>query len=325
MTDKHILREKVKERLDESVKYLNKALLGEESDMLEPVLERISSGRGLPHWYPKLKQDQILPNLDGKSVGSVIEMLYLAVLETRILNDSGISAMKINPAKGVDFPDLDLGIKSPSTNYATSEPFFSAYERLLGSQHDCIILLTNYQKVKKDSSLKLRIIKSMYLHNTQLADKQLCRIAKEKRDLLLEIGESEAKKVFRFLAYVNQQDWRAKHLLGLIKTMSLRQNISEHIQKIKLDYEKTNKKRISEGKELIAEYELSCFMALEDIMPNYIGIINAVDNWMIETFEDSGRYPNDNEWQRLKNSPLNGEIGMSLALQWRYNFRAIFA
>jgi hypothetical protein len=285
----------------------------------------MSSGRGLPHWYPKLKQDQTLPNLDGKSVGSVIEMLYLAVLETRILNDSGIKPLKINPAKGVDFPDLDLGIKSPSANYSTSEPFFSAYERLLGSEHDCIILLTNYQKVKKDSSLKLQIIESRYLHSTQLADKQLCRIAKEKRELLLAIGESEAKKVFRFLAYVNQQDWRAKHLLGLIKTMSLREHISEEIEEIKLDYEKVNNRRIKEGKEQVTEYELSCFTALKDIKPAYIGIINAADNWIIETFEDSGRYPNDNEWQRLKNSPLNGEIGMSLALQWRYNFRAIFA
>ncbi len=325
MTDKRDLRKRVKERLDESVEYLNKALRGDELNILEPVLERVSSGRGLPHWYPKLKQDQTLPNLDGKSVGSVIEMLYLAVLETKILNDSGIPKLKINPAKGVDFPDLDLGIKSPSVNYATSEPFFSAYERLLGSEHDCIILLTNYQKVKKDSSLKLQIIKSIYLDKTQLADKQLCRVAKEKRDFLLEIGESEAKKVFRFLAYINQQDWRAKHLLGLIKTMSLRQNISEYIERIELDYKKTNNRRINEGKELIPEYELSCFTGLENIVPAYIGTINAADNWIIETFEDSGRYPNDNEWQRLKTSPLNGEIGMSLALQWRYNFRAIFA
>jgi len=41
MTAKRDLRKRVKERLDESVEYLNKSLLGEESDMLEPVLERI--------------------------------------------------------------------------------------------------------------------------------------------------------------------------------------------------------------------------------------------------------------------------------------------
>jgi DNA (cytosine-5)-methyltransferase 1 len=37
-----------------------------------------------------------------------------------------------------------------------------------------------------------------------------------------------------------------------------------------------------------------------------------------------GRLPNDNEWQRFLTSPLDGLIGMSFALQWRYDFGKLF-
>ncbi|MCP4373096.1 MAG: hypothetical protein GY797_34070 [Deltaproteobacteria bacterium] len=324
--DKSILRQRVKENLDESVQQLNKALRGDGIEMLEPVLIRVSSGQGLPHWYPNLKATQTLPNLDGKSIGSIIEMLYLAILESHILKDvEQLSPLKINPAKGVDFPDLDLGVKSPSTNYCTSEPFFSAYERLLGSEYDCVVLLTNYQDVKDNSSLELQIQKIQYLNSTQLADKNLCQIAKNQREWLLNLGEAEAKKVFRFLAYINQSDWRAKNLLRLLGEELSRQDVSKDIEQIKLDYESKNSNRIASNKELISGYELSCFEKIQQVRPPYLGIIDAADNWIIDTYQDAARYPNENEWNRLKTSPLDGAIGMSLALQWRYNFRAVFS
>ena len=66
---------------------------------------------------------------------------------------------------------------------------------------------------------------------------------------------------------------------------------------------------------------------IEDILqvsPHILGVINAADNWVIEIHKDFGRYPNDNEWERFMRSPLDGQIGMSYALQWRYNFGRIF-
>ena len=169
MINRCALREFVKEKLDESVVELNNALAGRGLDVLEPVLERVSSGHGLPHF---------------------------------------------------------------------------------------------------------------------------CEVAKSKRTLLLNIGESETKKVFRFLAYINQQDWRARHLLRLVNAMSSEQNLteqSEEIRVIKADYESTNTRREEEDKEPITAHDLSCFIELTKITPTYIGIINAVDNWVIETFEDAGR------------------------------------
>lgn len=44
----------------------------------------------------------------------------------------------------------------------------------------------------------------------------------------------------------------------------------------------------------------------------------------MEVRKDTARAPNDNEWGRLLASPLDGLIGMSLALQWRYNFGPLF-
>lgn len=50
----------------------------------------------------------------------------------------------------------------------------------------------------------------------------------------------------------------------------------------------------------------------------------GADHWVVEVQKDLTRAPNDNEWQRLLSSPLDGAIGMSFALQWRYNFGKLF-
>jgi hypothetical protein len=55
-----------------------------------------------------------------------------------------------------------------------------------------------------------------------------------------------------------------------------------------------------------------------------MGVIDAVDNWVVEEQGDVARLPSGDEWSRLKKSPLNGKIGMSFALQWRYNFGSLF-
>jgi len=49
-----------------------------------------------------------------------------------------------------------------------------------------------------------------------------------------------------------------------------------------------------------------------------------MDNWVVENYKDAARAPNDDEWKRFLASPLDGMIGMSLALQWRYNFGPLF-
>ncbi len=219
MPDKELLRRLIRDRLGEIATHINDALRGKRLESLRQVLARIGRGGALPHWYEELERNGSLPNLDGKTVGSVVEMLLVAVLETVIFRDLNVGSLRINPARGVDLPDLNLGVKSPSENYCTSEPFFSAYARLLGSEFDILVLLTDYQSAKRSPPLRLQIINWRYLDKTQVADRGLCRLARMHRDWLLQENEPSLLKLFRFLAYVNQSDWRAKFLLRFIENM----------------------------------------------------------------------------------------------------------
>lgn len=324
-SDKSDLRHIVELNLDSAIKHLNCALAGERLDDLELIIKRLGRNGELPHWYEGLKNNKTLPNLDGKTIGSVLEMLFVAVLETHILHGQGIGELRINPARGIDLPDLDLGVKSPSENFCTSEPFFSAYERLYGNEHDCVVMLTDYQTAKKHPPLKLQVIQWTYLRGSQVADANLCKIARQHRDWLLQSGESRAKRVFRFLAYVNQSDWRAKHLLGMVDGLDQNdQWFDQMIDRAKIDYEKQNRNRLKKNRDPLPEGDLCALEAIKGVTPRFIGVLDQLDNWMAEVLKDASRAPNDNEWGRLLSGPLDGQIGMSFALQWRYNFGRLF-
>jgi hypothetical protein len=322
--EKEELRAIVKDNLDTIVTDINDALSGKTIAQYEETLTRLGRGGLIPHWYEQLAKAQNLPNLDGKTVGSIIEMLLVAVIENKIFRDMGVPPLRINPARGVDLPDLNLGIKSPSENYCTSEPFFTAYERLMGNEYDAVILLTDYQTAKLTPPLKLQIIKWKYLSNTEIADSTTCNIAREHREWLLRTNETGAQKIFRFLAYVNQSDWRARHLLKLVANIQNDSEILKLIQLAREDYEQKNKALTKKDYPLIAEEEIEKIEQIQGITPLHLGVINAVDDWVVEVLKEAARMPNENEWNRLKEGPLNGQIGMSFALQWRYNFSRVF-
>ena len=324
MLTKAELRDLLRKKLEETMAELNHALQGLNLERLESVLLRFGRGRTLPHWYEQLSKQQALPNLDGKTVGSVIEMLFVAVLETTTFRDVEIPELRLNPARGVDLPDLDLGIKAPSQNYATSEPFLSAYERLLGSEYDALILLTDYQKRKLHPPLRLQVIRWYYFLNTELADFALTAIARKHRDWLLTQSEAWTQKIFRFLAYINQSDWRAKHLLRIIGAIQEADRIQKLILEAEIDFRKKNEQRARKDKDAIPEHEIKSLLSIAEAQPITLGIIDAADNWVVENYKDFARLPNENEWNRLLVSPLNGQIGMSFALQWRYNFARVF-
>jgi hypothetical protein len=251
-------------------------------------------------------------------------MLFVGILEKSTFKEDSVGEFGVNPARGVDIPDLDLGIKSPSENYCTSEPFFSAYERLIGNEHDAVILLTDYQTAKKKPPLKVSIIRSAYLNGSEISDKNLCALARKHRKWLLKENETWAKKVLRFLAYVNQSDWKARQLLAIMQDLNNEEALSNSISAAKADFNKQNEKRIKDDIEPISEDELVAITSIKDVKPMYLGVITAADDWVAEIHKDFGRLPNDNEWERLKTSPLDGKIGMSFALQWRYNFGLLF-
>ena len=89
MPDKAKLRKVVKDNLNSVMGSLNSALNGQDLATLEPVITRLGRGGVIPHWYPGLKASpHVLPNLDGKTIGSVLEMIFVAILETGILKMS---------------------------------------------------------------------------------------------------------------------------------------------------------------------------------------------------------------------------------------------
>ena len=324
MLTKAELRDLLQKRLEETMTELNHALQGLNLERLEPVLLHVGRDQTLPHWYQQLYDEQTLPNLDGKTVGSIIEMLFVAVLETVTFRDVEIPQLRLNPARGVDLPDLDLGIKAPSENYDTSEPFLSAYERLLGSEYDALIMITDYQKRKLHPPLRLQVIQWHYFLNTELADFALTAIARKHRDWLLSQSEAWTQKIFRFLAYINQSDWRAKHLLRIIDAMQEADRIQRLVLEAKIDFRKKNDQRARKDKDAIPEHEIESLLSIAEVQPVTLGIVDAADNWVVENYKDFARLPNENEWGRLLTSPLNGQIGMSFALQWRYNFGRVF-
>ncbi len=319
------VRDDIRVRLGDIVTAVNAALKGGKAlTELKPTLKRLGRGGKMPHWYGTLKRNGTLPNLDGKSLGSVLEMVFVAVLEQRFYYDTPLMPLRINPARGVDIPTLQLGVKSPSENYCTSEPFFSAYERVLGNAHDAVILLTDYQTRKKSPPLRIQIIRHAYLRGSQIADKNLCAVAKKHRENLLRNHISELKKIIRFLAYINQSDWEAKAILELLSGQSSDSAIEKEVAELVRSFAETNADKESKSKEPISDDCLTHLKAILDVSPRWVSVTNAADNWVIETQKDFARYPNDTEWERFISSPLDGVIGMSYALQWRYNFGPFF-
>lgn len=326
MPRKKDLRKVICDKQDEIAALINAALRGNRRRLkeIEPVLKRVGRGGQLPHWYEKLKSDGALPNLDGKTIGSVVEMLLVGVLETMTFKGMDVPPLRINPARGVDIPYLELGVKSPSRNFCTSEPFFSAYERLLGSECDIWVLLTDYQDKKKTPPLRLQITDWRYLTKSQIADRNLCAIAKKQRDWLVADNDSSAQKLFRFLAYVNQSDWRARWLVKLVNAIRIESEVDSTIADAKRSFEDSNKRAQKNDKPPIPDSDMDALERISNISPRHVGVIEAADNWVIDILKDAARTPSSDEWNRLKASPLDGKIGMSFALQWRYNFGKLF-
>ena len=217
-------------------------------------------------------------------------------------------------------PDLDLGIKSPSENWCTSEPFSNADERLLGTEYDIIAVITDYQSRKERPPLRIQLIHHHYFRGHEVADKGLCKCARTIREKLLEFGDVSARKAFRFLAYAVQSEWICKKLLQLMCNIGNPDQLIGVVDKCIADFRKTNEKRKvklpEEGRELLE--------ALRQRRPLDQAIIDVADDWVVGRWKEAARLPNENEWQRLQRSRLDGKLGVSFALQWRYNFGVFF-
>lgn len=319
-------REILSANLREIKTRINAALSGSDLQIISPILKRIDSTGNLPSWFSQLSSTHTLPNLDGKTIGSVIEKILVCVLEKYIFKSS--IELNINPAKGVDIPELELGIKSPSENFCTSEPYFSAYERLIGNEYDAIILLTDYQSSKKrtrqNAGLKLQIKDLKYLKGSEIADCHLCSLAESLKQILLKERNDECmlKRAIHFLAYVNQSDWEASCIIDMLREIVVRGGDKTAFgRKLRADFTRRNAKYEREGKSLLPETSL---IRLEKALQSTDSIVLAAENWVTRNLNENWHSPSATVWNRIVSKPLEGKIGMSFALQWRYNFGPIF-
>jgi hypothetical protein len=90
------------------------------------------------------------------------------------------------------------------------------------------------------------------------------------------------------------------------------------------DFKVQNERRLAKDRIPFPDSDFEAIQKVLTVKPLYLGVIDAADNWVVEVQKDAGRAPNDNEWGRLVDGPLDGMIGMSFALQWRYNFGRLF-
>lgn len=163
------------------------------------------------------------------------------------------------------------------------------------------------------------------MKGSEIADRNLCAAALKNRQRLYDESEALCKKMVQFLCHINQQDWRAKALLKLVNILyDGDQVINEEIEALATHFHKKVKSDIKRNKEPIAKSELEAILRIKDSNTKVPTIINACSDWVIDNHKDFARLPNDNEWQRFLRSPLDGKIGMSFALQWRYNFGSLF-
>jgi hypothetical protein len=313
-------RQLVRDGLAGIVGRVNRYLKGQKLETIQPILTRLGRNHQIPYWYPQLRNQGALPNLDGKTVGSIVEMLFVADVEKNVLKNRLATALAINPAKGVDVPDLDLGIKSPSENWCTSEPFSNAFERLLGTDYDVVAVITNYQDVKNSPLLKIQLIRHHYFEGHEIADKGLCNRARKIRTRALQFGDAPARKVFKFFAFAVQSEWLCKRLLELMSSLDEPRKLPEilrrAITKFDIDTQKAKVPLPLEDRHFLTE--------LEKRTPLDRAIIDAADDWLVGRWQEAARLPNDNEWGRLQKAPLDGKLGVSFALQWRYNFGVFF-
>src|SRR5882762_4020242 len=280
-------RQLVRKGIAGIVERVNLYLKGQKLDTIEPIIKRLGRNGQLPYWYPQLRDNGTLPNLDGKTVGSVIEMLLVADIERNVLTGKLATRRSINPAKGVDVPDLDLGIKSPSTNWCTSEPFSNAYERLLGTEYDVLAVITNYQDVKQKPPLKIQLDLHHYFEGHEVADKGLCKRAKKIREPVLQLGDAPARKVFKFLAFAVQSEWLCKVLLDLIRSLDkpddLPKILDGALEKFDRDSKRLKVRLPLEDKQFLEELRKST--------PLNRAVIEAADDYLVGRWQEAARLP----------------------------------
>ena len=112
--------------------------------------------------------------------------------------------------------------------------------------------------------------------------------------------------------------------MQLVHHMTESGKVRQLIKLSEQNFVRENRVRERKAHDLIPESELDAILKILTITPTNVGVIDAADNWVTDALKDAARAPSANEWERLLKSPLDGQIGISPALHWRFNFGRLF-
>ena len=87
------------------------------------------------------------------------------------------------------------------------------------------------------------------------------------REWLVADNEARAKKVFRFLAYINQSDWLGKQLLRLVEVLHDEEAVQAVVGKAIPEFERKNREFTCKAKQLIPEQDLESLKGILGIRP----------------------------------------------------------
>lgn len=262
-------------------------------------------------WSKFLKQLELLETdqfelPDGKSIGTFIEKLLTVLFSIRkgcIFTGSA--------AKGIDLPELNLGIKATSDRQPqSSEPFRNAYERIFGIENALLVFIYNGTAYATGAETNLRCIQHYLLSETNVADKGLCSSAREARDLFNKkiISEDILRRILRLLVLSDKSNREFLNMCRLIREMAA----------------------ILQGKIKGVEFR---FLTVKNNDPDLLTYINSAKthemlSGAIDAYEKQfASFPFASEglattqqMKRFQEHPLDGKISLSFALQWRLQF-----
>lgn len=111
---------------------------------------------------------------DGKAVGTYIEQKFKRyLLETYDFTQG-------NSAKGIDFPDLDLEIKTTSVKQPQSScPFSAARQKVYGLGYSIILFVYDKTDNPDTKTANLNFLHTLFIHSSKTADYQLTKSLRE--------------------------------------------------------------------------------------------------------------------------------------------------
>jgi hypothetical protein len=260
-------------------------------------------------WSKFLKQLQSLEEdefeiSDGKSIGTFIEKLLTVLFSIKkgcVFTGSA--------AKGVDLPELNLGIKATSDRQPqSSEAFKNAYERIFGIENALLVFIYNGTAYLSEGEANLRCVQHYLLSETNVADKGLCTSAREVRDLYREkiISTDLLKSVLRLLVI---SDKSKKAFLDMCRLIREATSILNGRTK-EVEFRYLNPKTP----------DAKAYLSSAEVQQGLIAAVNAYQTeFSAFPFANDGLIT-DKQLQVFDKHPLDGKISISFALQWRFQF-----